>query len=99
MGLAKPAGFCAATFLEKFAARGLKGEDHFVIVAEAFFRIFVHGSEDGAFRIGTDIPDDFARWSESCFHVRPNSFFDGVAVEWNLAGEGVVKGGAQGIHV
>ena len=99
VGSAKPAGFCAAAFLEQFAAGGFESENHFVVVAEAFFRIFIHSTEDGAFRIGTDVADDFARWGDTCFHVRPNGFLDGVAVEGDLAGEGVVKGGTQGIHV
>ena len=95
----KPAGFCAAAFLEQFAAGGFESENHFVVVAEALFRIFIHSAEDGAFRIGTDVADDFARWGDTCFHVRPNGFLNGVAVEGDLTREGVVEGGAQGIHV
>ena len=98
-GSAKPTGFCAAAFLEKFAAGCLKGEDHFVVIAEAFFRIFIHGAEDGAFGVCADISDDFARRRDARFHMGPNGFLHGVAIERNLAGEGVVEGGPQRIHV
>mgnify|MGYP000285898975 CR=1 FL=1 len=86
-------------FHQQPAAGGFEGHDEVSEAGVAFLGVFVHGAQNGGFGVFADGADKFARGMQPGFYVHPHGFFHSGGIEGHAAGDGVVHGGAEGIHV
>ena len=92
-------GLAAELLDEELAAGCGHGHDEFVIALEAFGWLFGHGSDEGIAGGGGDFRNYLVGRGEWGMDLGGDDFLDGRSFEGNMAGEGMIKGASEAVHV